>query len=187
MPNIFEGNLVRLRAVEPSDWEFYFNWDRGTTENGRLTDEIWFPSSSVASKEWAEKEARHQDGDAFRFHIETLIGEPVGTINTHACQPRSGTFMYGLGIKEEHRRKGYASEAIRLVLRYYFGERRYQKCNAEVFSFNEPSIRLHERLGFTLEGRLRRMIYSGGAFHDALIYGITREEFEADNAPDVVS
>ena len=29
------------------------------------------------------------------------------------------------------------------------------------------------------EGRLRWMIYSGGEFHDALIFGMTREEFEA--------
>ncbi|MCC6801600.1 MAG: GNAT family N-acetyltransferase [Anaerolineae bacterium] len=178
MSNIFEGKLIRLRAVEPSDWEFYFNWGRETTENGRLSDEIWFPSSSVGTKEWAEKEAKRPETDEFRFHIETLIGEPVGTINSHGCNPRNGTFMYGLGIKEEQRRKGYASEAIRLVLRYFFGERRYQKCTVTVFAFNGPSQKLHEALGFTLEGRLRRMIYTGGAFHDELVYGITREEFE---------
>jgi RimJ/RimL family protein N-acetyltransferase len=87
--------------------------------------------------------------------------------------------MYGIAVLPQHQRKGYASEAIRLVLRYYFGERRYQKCTVEVFSFNEPSQRLHEALGFTLEGRLRRMIYTNGVFYDALLYGITREEFEA--------
>ena len=38
-------------------------------------------------------------------------------------------------------------------------------------------MRLHERLGFTLEGRLRRMIYSNGQHHDLLYYGITAEEF----------
>jgi len=38
---------------------------------------------------------------------------------------------------------------------------------------------LHERLGFTLEGRLRRMIYTEGTFHDKLIYGLTQEEFAA--------
>ena len=56
---------------------------------------------------------------------------------------------------------------------------RYQKVNAEVYAFNEPSMRLHERMGFTLEGRLRRMIYTGGEYHDALFYGMTREEFES--------
>jgi RimJ/RimL family protein N-acetyltransferase len=48
-----------------------------------------------------------------------------------------------------------------------------------VHSLNEASQRLHESLGFTLEGRLRRMMYTDGAFHDALIDGLTREECDA--------
>ena len=86
--------------------------------------------------------------------------------------------MYGVAVHPDHRRKGYASEAVRLVLRYYFHERRYQKVNASVYSFNQPSIQFHERFGFVLEGRLRRMIYSSGEYHDELIFGMTREEFE---------
>jgi RimJ/RimL family protein N-acetyltransferase len=45
------------------------------------------------------------------------------------------------------------------------------------YAFNEPSLRLHERLGFVPEGRLRRMIYTGGAHHDVCLYGMTVEEF----------
>ena len=180
MPNVYEGKLVRLRAVEPSDWEFFHNWDRETTDEGKLTDEIWFPRSIIGSQAWAEKESlRGAENDAYRFQIETLDKMLVGTINTHSCHLRNGTFGYGLAIHPQQRRKGYASEAIWLVLRHYFHERRYQKCNASAYSFNEPSQRLHERLGFTLEGRLRRIIYTGGEYHDELLYGITREEFEA--------
>lgn len=178
MPNVFQGNKVRLRAVEASDWAVHNQWDLDT-DNGRLTDEIWFPNSTLAAQAWAEREAKQRaEGDVFRFQIVTVAdGQLVGTVNTHACNPRCGTFMYGLAIHPDHRRKGYASEAIGLVLRYYFDERRYQKVNAEIYSFNAASIALHERLGFTLEGRLRRMIYSGGAYHDALNYGLTNEEF----------
>jgi RimJ/RimL family protein N-acetyltransferase len=180
MPNIFQGKLVRLRAFEPSDWEFHHEWDRNDTDGGRLTDEIWFPSPREAAQAWAERESkRGAENDVFRFQIERLDGELVGPINTHTVNRRCGTFMYGLAIRPRHRRQGYASEAIALVLRYYFGERRYQKVNAEVYGFNEPSMRLHEKLGFVLEGRLRRIQYSGGQFHDALIYGMTKEEFDA--------
>ncbi len=179
MTNIFEGKLIRLRGIEPSDWEKHAQWDRDT-EMARLTYEIPFPQSAAWAQEWAEREAkRGAENDQFRFQIETLDGVLVGSINTHTTHPRNGTFSYGISIIDEHRRKGYAAEAIRLLLSYFFNERRYQKCNAEVYAFNQPSMRLHERLGFTLEGRLRRMIYTGGAFHDALIYGITREEFES--------
>jgi RimJ/RimL family protein N-acetyltransferase len=78
-------------------------------------------------------------------------------------------------------RKGYASEAILLVLRYYFLELGYQKVTATVYSFNTPSISLHERLGFQPEGRVRRTVYTQGQHFDELIFGMTREEFEAQH------
>lgn len=182
MPNIFQGRLVRLRAAEPTDWELLDELDLHDTDGGRMTGEIWFPSPHDEAKAWAERESKKGvESDKFLFQIERLDNELVGNINVHTVNRRCGTFMYGLAIRPSQRRQGYASEAIGLVLRYYFHERRYQKVNAEVYGFNEPSIRLHERLGFVQEGRLHRMIYSGGQFHDALIYGMTREEFEAQD------
>jgi RimJ/RimL family protein N-acetyltransferase len=180
MDNIFRGQRVRLRAVEPGDWEFFHRMNETTTDFGRATDEIWFPTSAETTRLWAEAQARASaDRDMFRFQIEALeTGELVGTLNTHSTNPRVGTFMYGLVIAAEHQRKGYASEAIKLVLRYYFHEKRYQKATVEITSFNQPSIRLHERLGFTLEGRLRRMAFTDGKFYDALLYGMLREEFD---------
>jgi RimJ/RimL family protein N-acetyltransferase len=46
-----------------------------------------------------------------------------------------------------------------------------------IYAFNERSIKLREKLGFQHEGRLRRMIYTGGEFHDEIYMGMTREEF----------
>lgn len=179
MENLFQGRLVRLRAVEASDWEVHYQWNFDS-DDARRSYEIPFPSSRESVRAWAERETRKiGENDEFRFQIETLEGVFVGTLNTHTVERRNGTFRYGVSILPEHRQKGYASEAVRLVMRYYFHERRYQKVNAEVYGFNEPSIRLHERMGFVLEGRLRRVIYSGGEFYDALVFGMTREEFDA--------
>ena len=104
-------------------------------------------------------------------------------IATHNCDPRNGTFAYGVAIREAHQRQGYASEAIELVLRYYFQELRYQKATVHIYSFNNPSIVLHERLGFQREGCMRRMIFTEGQFFDILLYGITREEFTQRHTP----
>jgi RimJ/RimL family protein N-acetyltransferase len=49
----------------------------------------------------------------------------------------------------------------------------------DVNDFNDASIKLHEKLGFQHEGRVRRMVFTQGAYHDSLILGLTREEFEA--------
>ena len=107
-------------------------------------------------------------------------GEVVGDLTTHHCDPHAGTFSYGINVRREHRRKGYARDAIALALRYYFQELRYQKVTVYVASFNEASARLHERLGFQQEGRLRRTIFTGGAHCDELIFGLTAEEFAAN-------
>ncbi len=179
MSHPFEGQLIRLRAVEPADWEHFYRWDTAYPDMARFTHEIAFPPTHEATREWVEDQSRQSgEHDRFRFSIETLAGEFVGTINTHTIDQRCGTFRYGLAILPEHQRKGYAAEAIRLLLRYYFHEKRYQKVNVDVASFNEPSIRLHESLGFVLEGCLRRVVYTEGQYHDSLIFGLTREEFD---------
>jgi len=111
--------------------------------------------------------------------IENREGVAVGGIGTHDCDRRTGTFSYGLNVLSAHRRNGYASEAIRILARYFFRELRYQKLTVDVYDFNEPSIRLHECLGFQREGCLRRMGFTDGHHFDLLMYGITADEFAA--------
>lgn len=177
--SIWQGRLVRLRGIEPDDWETYSAWNLDDHQ-ARNLDAVPFPQSREAVKRWAEQEAiRHPENDRYRFVIENRAGEAVGDITTHDCDRRTGTLAYGLNILPDHRRRGYASEAILLVLRYFFRELRYQKATVGVFAFNEPSIRLHERLGFQQEGRLRRMTFGQGRFSDLLMFGITAEEFAA--------
>jgi RimJ/RimL family protein N-acetyltransferase len=176
--NLWQGSRVRLRAVEPEDWQIFNQWD---LDSDTARDCYWvpFPKSQEAARKWAlDTSLAAPEGDVFRFVIENLEGEFVGTINTHDCNPHSGTFKYGLAIRREHQRRGYAWEAIRLVLRYFFQELRYQKVTVDIYAFNEASIKLHEKLGFQHEGRLRRMVFSRGEYYDSLTLGMTREEFE---------
>lgn len=180
--NIFEGKLVRLRGVEASDWEEFHLWNEDS-ESARRSYHIPLPVSSDFVKNWAQEQAQtNPKGDETRFAIETLATPDqaatlVGTLNTHSCDARSGSFKYGIAIRRQAWRKGYASEAIRLVLNYYFNELRYQKCTVHIYQFNEGSLRLHEALGFQHEGRLRRIIYSEGRFWDEFVMGMTSEEF----------
>ena len=177
--SIWQGERVRLRAIEPSDWEAYFAWNQDD-EQARGVSNIPFPQSADAVRQWAQQEAtRKPEGDAFRFVIENEAGEVVGDLTTHHCDARVGSFSYGITVRREHRRLGYAIEAIALALRYYFRELRYQKATVSIYSFNEASARLHESLGFQLEGRIRRTVFTEGQHFDELVYGLTAEEFAA--------
>ena len=173
---IWQGKKVHLRGVEPSDADTFFAWRDSDME--RLTDFVRFPYSLEATRRHFDKMATSEaKDDLFDFVIENEAGEAVGIINSHTCDRRVGCFMYGLAIGSDYRRRGYASEAILLLLRYFFDELNYQKVSATVYSNNEPSQRLHESLGFTLEGRVRRVIFTAGQHFDELHYGMTVEEF----------
>lgn len=176
MPGIFEGKLVRLRAPEPADEPLFRRWVREDSESQRTLFRIPFPERRVQPDNVIHMPP---PGDNFDFAVETLGGVLVGGIDAHGCDSRNGTFEFGIGIFTEQQGKGYGADALRLLLNYYFNELRYQKCHSVAYSFNTASIRLHERAGFTLEARLRRMVYSKGAYHDELHFGLTAEEFDA--------
>lgn len=177
-----QGYRVRLRPIEPDDMTSHYLWDQ-SGEPARREDVPWFPGARERGPRWTDAPARpRREGDAVQFMVETIEGEHAGIIGTHDCDRRNGTFSYGLAIREACRRQGFGAEAILLVCRYYFEELRYQKVSTGVYSFNEPSLRLHERLGFECEGCLRRAVYSGGRFYDRVLFGLTTEEFAARHA-----
>ncbi len=179
MSEYWQGKLVRLRAIEPEDAEHFFQINRERDVDRNL-EMVWPPASMAGQRKFVEEAATagFKDGHNYGFQIETIdSARHVGSIDTHHCDPRVGKFEYGLSVREQYRGRGYASEAILLVMRYYFQELRYQKCDVGVFDFNPASIHLHEKLGFVLEGRRRRATYSGGEFHDMLLFGMTDDEF----------
>jgi RimJ/RimL family protein N-acetyltransferase len=183
MRSIWQGTRVNLRPVEPDDWVTFDAWN-GDDFTARRSSSIGFPESKEAVRQWVAKVATAgPDNDHYRWMIENQDGQAVGTILTHTCDRRSGNFRYGLLIGAAHHRRGYAREAVDLVLRFFFEELGYQKVTVEVYDFNLPSQRFHERLGFTLEGRLRRAVFTGGKHYDALVYGLLREEFQSDLPP----
>jgi RimJ/RimL family protein N-acetyltransferase len=176
--SVWTGDLVRLRSIEPGDWEHFYRWDHDS-EAERTGWEITPPQSKEAIRKWAETEAtRRPEDDNARFAIETLARVLVGSLNVHGADARNGNFEYGVTIGREHWGHGYAADAIRVVLRFMFRERRYEKANATVYAFNEASLALHRKLGFVEEARIRRNHFTNGEYHDEYWLGMTREEFE---------
>lgn len=177
MQDFWKGSNIRLRALEPDDWQKFFHWNQDLDLMSHL-DQVHFPPSREETKEWvAKKVKKNGKKDSFLWVIEDFSGAIVGSVSTFMVQQRVGTFYYAILVDPAYQRKGYAFEAVRLVLKYFFRELRYQKCTSFVYDFNRPSQRFHEKLGFTLEGRLRRMGHSNGRYYDFLLYGILAEEF----------
>ena len=82
MANIWQGKVVRMRAVEPEDWQAFFEWD-ADTDVARDTYNIPFPGSREAPKKWTTAlAATEPKNHEYRWVIENLAGEFAGTINT---------------------------------------------------------------------------------------------------------
>lgn len=68
--------------------------------------------------------------------------------------------------------KGYAIEAVNKVISYGFQELNLTRIGAMVFTENESSIKLLEKLGFEKEGVLKKFMYQDGVPYDTNIYSL---------------
>ncbi|MGW1818993.1 GNAT family N-acetyltransferase [Streptomyces sp. NPDC002125] len=180
MGGMWTGERVRLRGVEPEDWEGFRDLAHNT-HDVRNADMVEPPRSAEGFRSWtAERAARPPGGEAFRLVIEVLAdGAFAGSVTVGETDSRAGRFRTGIEVARAHRRRGYAAEATELVLTYMFAEQRHHKCEVEVYAFNDASLALYRRLGFVEEGRLRQHEFFAGAHHDVVLLGITAAEYWA--------
>lgn len=181
----WQDEEIRLRAIEPEDWEgFYYN--RFDTPARRLLEcAVELPPTMTEAKSFVEKfSAFSTNNGRIMFTIESLNGENVGGINLNSIDERNGTFSIGIQIDRDHRGKGYGTRAVRILLRYAFYERRLNKFNDSVLEGNEASATMMRKLGCIQEGVRRQVIYTDGKYHDLILFGLTKDEFienEKDN------
>lgn len=130
---------------------------------------------------FAEHGARTHRGEAHEFTIVGERGEPVGCLSVRPGEtPGRGDF--GVLVTVPHQGQGHATRAMEEALRYAFETLRWAKAEAGVFVGNVASRRLFERLGFALEGTVRRAVWKRGAYRDEWLFGILREEWAARRA-----
>jgi RimJ/RimL family protein N-acetyltransferase len=176
----WQGDKVRLRPLRVEDAEQFYVNTLDSPARRFLQLRIELPTSVELLRSTVEKHAGCKDVDGLIiFIVENTEGAHVGGLSFHSRDPKNGTFGFGVIIHPQHRRKGYAADAVRILLRYCFWERRYHKCNSACVQTNEASIRLHKRLGFVEEGRRRQSLFLDGQYYDDVLFGLTREEFGA--------
>lgn len=144
------GKSIRLRAVEPEDAEIIFEWENNT--------EVWLISTTLApfSKDEIIRYVKTANRDIFamrqlRLMIETNDNQAitVGSIDLYDFDPQHQRAGVGILIAaDENRRKGYASEALKLLVRYSFDILLLKQLYCTIPTDNEPSIKLFESLGF---------------------------------------
>ncbi len=166
----FEGELVRLRAVEEDDLsrinELF--WDPEVTQ---YLDVVW-PEPVVGTRDWWER-SRSQ-GIAL-FAIETLPGEFIGACELAAIDARVRSAVVGIWIGRPFWGQGFGTDAVRTLARFGFQEMNLQRIRLLVQETNPRAKAAYERVGFKEEGRLRRAAFVGGRHVDLIEMGLLAE------------
>lgn len=182
-----------LIAPRPYFWMYQNIIVREMTEEDYLKNrEIYFLSKDaryydndvklpLVADELTQKEEEHLhfggDGTRLEFAIVNLEGEYVGNVNLHSIDRKNGTFSVSFYFLSRERKKGYASNAVALIVYYAFNELRLNKLNVCVNEGNEDSARLIQKIGCKPEGIWRENVFYDGKYVNVELYGLTREQF----------
>ncbi|MDQ3863796.1 MAG: GNAT family N-acetyltransferase [Actinomycetota bacterium] len=141
------GESVTLRPPRASDVELVYSWDRDpelAAWNGRSPISI---SLSAARRDYL---SRWEDSGVKTFIIEAQ-GHPIGMATLYDFR-RDGC---ELGIKigpGDFRGKGYATEAVALLLGYVFDTLGLSAVRGSTLAHNERMRRVFEKNGFVQVG-----------------------------------
>lgn len=100
-------------------------------------------------------------------HPEHIIGT-VSFSNISRTEDKS--CRVGYKLDKQHTGKGYATEALQLLLPEVHKHLHIHRVEADILLENAPSLRLIERLGFTYEGIARSSHEIAGVWRDHLRY-----------------
>lgn len=129
-------------------------------------------------KEWDNKAKEKKE---YLFAIELKpIKKVIGFMGLHNVDTFSGIAETGSWIGKKYQRKGYITEAKIAVNNFAFDDLKLQKINSPVFAENKASNATQKRIGYTLEGKLKRecRCLATGKLHDENLYALFKEDWE---------
>ncbi len=172
------GERIELRRHARENYRLYGEW-YGDPEIWRLTSWAASPLSPSAVERLFEDREHSPTDDSFAIHLKGEE-EPIGVISLMNISEANDSAELSVIVGHpEDRHQGYGAEAIALILRYGFEDLGLNRVSLSVFEFNEDAISTYEKLGFRKEGRLRKAVKRDDTFHDAILMGISRSEWEA--------
>ncbi|HQZ12100.1 MAG TPA: GNAT family protein [Devosia sp.] len=183
---VLTGPRLTLRAARPGD---YAAWRSLRLESRaflkpfepRWTEADLSHSVFAARLRRGREEAR--DGTDFTFFIflrengrDTLAGGlTLSNIRRRAAQ--WATLGYWMG--EEYAGRGLMTEAVGLVLPFVFDTLGLHRIHAAFLPDNTASRRVLEKNGFREEGFAENYLQIDGKWCDHVLFGLTRERYDA--------
>jgi len=118
-----------------------------------------------------------ENGTTFDLSLFNHEGTYLGNIGVHSINWDSSCCEIGYWILGEHEGQGYISDAVKLLEEYLF-KVGFNRVEIRCSDLNEKSAGVPKRLGYTLEGILRKDSFEMGAFRNTQIYSKLQSEYE---------
>jgi RimJ/RimL family protein N-acetyltransferase len=175
---MLDGKHVRLRAIEREDLpRLHELFDDDRELLARSSDSPPRPVSLAELEQRFDERLEEPDASAVRFVIE-LDDELIGECGLHFIDHYRGSCHLGIALGREYWAKGFGQDAVRTLVAFAFRDLNMRKVGLEVLADDERAVGAYRKAGFVEEGRLRAHSWFEGAFHDALVMAILREEWQ---------
>ncbi len=183
--SLFEGKLICLAPIDrEKDAEIESGWTHDADYQRMLSDEPARPLTAAAINKQYEQIEKQMDEEHNLFYFTIRQREDDRLVGFARLKWIGWTHGYGfieLAIgSPQDRRKGYAGEALDLLLRFAFRELNLYRLTALVADYNEPAKRLFAQAGFVEEVRRREALHRDGRRWDQLFLGMLRQDWEGE-------
>lgn len=176
---MIRGTNVLLRALEPKDVDLMMIYENDTdvwpvsgtiTPYARYTLEQYY--ANATQDIYTAKQLRL----AVELIVETTTpGLTIGYIDLFDFDPHHRKAGVGILIGDkENRRKGYACEALLLLIKYAFNTLNMHQLYCHIHTGNEASLRLFSKAGFRTSGVLRDWMMYNNTWHNVSVLQIIR-------------
>ena len=123
-----------------------------------------------------------QDPERVRHQFAVALREGgvlIGNTRVHVDVPDDHQGSVGYALWHEHWGRGLATEAATAMLDLGFDRLGLHRIEATIEPDNSASIRVAEKLGMRLEGRMRERFSTPNGWRDSLLYATTEDEWRS--------
>ncbi len=168
---------IFLRSLDESDLARTLRWHNDPALYASLGDCFRFVSTT-AEAEWLRRKTSFAPDEVNLAICLRARAEHIGNIYLREINwvARKAALHIFLGAKE-HRGRGLGAQAVHLILRHAFLDLNLNRVGLEVLADNTAAIKLYEKSGFALDGRLRSAAFKNGRSVDVLTMGILAADF----------
>jgi len=168
-----------MRSLQKSDASKVF----AAVDGNRAYLRDWLPWVDGTNSPAVTENVIAEWGKEYENNTDVVLGifehgEYIGNIGLHDLKRPNCSGMVGYWLAENHQGRGIITDCTRELVNFGFHtlglNRIYIHCAAE----NIKSRAIPERLGFIQEGIHQDGEYLYGSFHDLIVYGIVKRNWD---------